>query len=159
WLDAFAKDRFGQDHLARFGVLRDPRSDKTLSFSVTRRPAHYKSAPAMALVGHVTPATTWDDVMENIALWLARHMDNPQLIVWAARQGGHLAHRFASILRQRLDHLATLESAGEVAKIADIRAQAPSAIPRPPMRALWEIVLSGRNAIRPPHLNLYLWAE
>lgn len=67
WLEPLAEDRFRYEDLPRFRVPRDAKGDAKLTFSLTRRPAHYARAPRMQLVDGGGWNTGWDDVMGHLA--------------------------------------------------------------------------------------------
>ncbi|GFO57429.1 hypothetical protein GMSM_44360 [Geomonas sp. Red276] len=81
WLEAFSHDRYLHGDLQRFGV--PPRTDKDdkLRFSLIRRPAPYRLAPWMSLVSGGETGSEWDNVMSQLARWLVRHLNDPELIV------------------------------------------------------------------------------
>lgn len=99
WLEPLAATRFGDGDLARFGVQPDASEDDKLAFSLMCRPAPYARGPRMALVyrSHVG-ASHWDAVMHQLARWLIRHLDDPKLILWVAKQGGALHSDFAWLI-------------------------------------------------------------
>jgi len=158
WLfDAFTQDHFGHTDLRRFDVPPQDERDDKLAFSLTRRPAPYSRSPWMQLTPVGTGNTRWDDVMFNLARWLVRHLNDPALILWIAKQGGQLGSQWRWLVSRRLDELAELESAGKHADLAEIRANAPQAIPSTTMRRLWQLVLSGRVKGHHHDLDLYQW--
>lgn len=158
WLfDAFMQDHFRHEDLRRFDVPpREPCDDK-LTFSLARRPAPYVRAPWMQLTCAGTGNTRWDDIMFNLARWLLRHLNDPALILWVAKQGGQLGSQWHWLISRRLDELADLESAEKHAELAEIRANAPKAIPSAVMRRLWQLLLSGRVKGHQRDLDLYQW--
>ncbi len=159
WLDVFAQARYGHGDLARFGVPPDAVVEEKLRFSLIRRPAPYARAPWMTLASGGAAGSTLDGVMFNLARWLARHLDDPKLILWLAQGGGQLHDDMARLIGARLDTFARLKREGDTDELARIRAQAPNAIPRPSLRALWRLLLSGRVK-SPGHApNLYAWND
>jgi hypothetical protein len=157
WLEPLSQDRFRYEDLPRFRVPRDAKRDDALTFSLTRRPAHYARAPRMQLVNSFGSSTEWDEVMEHLGRWLSRHLDDPQLLVWIARRGGRLHPRFADLIRGRLDFLEDLELSLNHDQIAEIQANAPNATPRPAVRELWELVLAGKVGAAPRSRGIYGW--
>ena len=91
--------------------------------------------------------------MFHLARWLTRHLDDPKLILWLAKRGGWLHREFVERIESRLDQIDTLEREDKTAEFADIRANAPQAIPRTAMRTLWRLLLTGR--VRSPSSSLY----
>lgn len=158
WLfDAFTQDHFGHIDLRRFDVPPQDERDEKLAFSLARRPAPYSHAPWMQLTSVGTGNTRWDDVMFNLARWLVRHLNDPALILWVAKNGGQPGSQWHWLIGRRLDELTELESAGKHAELAEIRANAPQAIPSPTMRRLWQLLLSGRVKGHQHDLDLYQW--
>lgn len=47
-------------------------------------------AARMALVDRGGIGIHWDDIMYHLSEWLIRHLDVPKLIIWLAKNGGHL---------------------------------------------------------------------
>ena len=78
-----------------------------------------------------------DKVMFELARWLARHIDNPKLILWVAQKGGMPHTQFAWLIAKELE------------------AHPPSQ----PMQTLWQLVLSGRLHSRAPRSDLYDWRK
>ena len=86
-----------------------------------------------------------DDVMYRIACWLARHLDNPKLLLWIASHGGILRSGFRLILSK---------------EIKERRKNGP-ALPDS-MRHLWRVVLAGRiqcQRNRNEDWDFYQWKE
>ncbi len=156
-LDAFAADRYGHTDLARFGVPPRDEADPKLRFSLIHRPAPYPLAPPMRLVAGGIAATQWDDVMFQLARWLVRHLNDPRLVLWIAERGGQLHEQWIRQIEHKLDELARLERDGKTSALEDIRAHAPDAIPGPPMRTLWRLLLGGRVKSPRREPDLYRW--
>ena len=156
-LEAFADDRFRQADLPRFNVPPHTEEDNKLTFSLVRRPAPYHLAPRMSLVSGGGINMGWDNVMFHLARWLTRHLNDPALVLWLAVRGGQLGDRWPWLIEHRLDELDRLERDGKVAELADIRANAPNAIPCPIMRRLWRLLLAGRVKAQRSEIDLYTW--
>lgn len=153
WLDEFASDRYRHRDLGRFGVPPLATEDRILAFSLVHRPAPYTLAPWMELLIQDSSGARWDEVMFHLARWLTRHLDDPKLVLWLARHGGWLHREFAEHIERRLHYIATLERENKTTDLADIRANAPRGIPRPGMRTLWRLLITGRA--RSPSSSLY----
>lgn len=156
WLEAFSEDRYQHGDLARFGVPPHGEREK-LSFSLIRRPPPYSHSPWMMLVSGGAMSSGWDDVMFHLARWLVRHLDDPALILWLAQNGGHLHTRLIWLVGEKLDTFVRLEREGNTEELARIRAQAPNGIPRPLLRILWRLFLTGRVKSPRRELDLYRW--
>src|SRR3954451_8742280 len=88
WLPHFCDDRFGHRDLPRFGVAPDGNVDPKLRFSVAHRPMPYNIAPRMSIVSDGSNPRPMDRVMSYLSVWLVRHLDDPELLLWLARRGG-----------------------------------------------------------------------
>lgn len=161
WLDVLSEERFSHDDLFRFGVQPNLKSDDTLKFSMTRRPAPYVHAPRMALMKDDFAWGRWDERMKHLGSWLTRHLDDPKLILWLSSQGGQPHYQFAWLLESKLEELDDLAQETNTEALEKIRAASPNAIPRPEMRTLWRLLLTGRlKANRHPLGNgLYDWLK
>jgi SIR2-like protein len=138
WLEPLLEDRFAHLDLVRFQVTPDRDLDKRLVFSLLHRPTPYKRASWMSLVQlDRWGAGQWDEVMFQLARWLARHLDDPKLLLWVTSRGGPLHPQFGAVVKERL------------AK------KPPSAV----MAMLWRLVLSGRIAYRTFDMSIYEFAE
>ena len=158
WLEPFSEARFRRVDLPRFGIL--PRADDSnVQFNLTDRPSPYHLAPRMRLVHDATKTTEWDDVMWHLARWLTRHLDNPDLLLRLAKRGGPMHRALAQLIMRSMDKLALLEDKGDSMALARIRAGAPNAIPRPRMRMLWRLLVSGQVHTPLDSLTLFDWTE
>ena len=160
WFEPLSENRFYQSDLNRFGVTPHRTVDSNLTYSLTRRPSPYDLAPWMALADTEQQGSSWDNVMQSLALWLTRHLDDPGLLLRLVKLGGQLHGGLARPIENRIDELTKLEHDGDSAELDRIRANAPNAIPRPEMRTLWSLLLAGRVKPRGPDLHdLYAWCE
>jgi hypothetical protein len=158
-LDAFSQERYQHGDLTRFGVPPSDEVDAKLRFSLVRRPAPYSLAAPMMLVSGGISASQWDAVMFQLARWLVRHLNDPQLIIWIAQQGGQLHDRWPWLIEDRLNEFARLEREGKASELDEVRSHAPNAIPGPLMRTLWHLLLSGRVKSPWRELDLYRWKD
>lgn len=157
WLEPLSEMRYSKSDLSRFGVPPKKSPDAQLIYSLINRPAPYDLAPWMSLVSTGGRGSHWDNVMSQLARWLLWHLDDPQLVLWLIRQNGELTDKLALLLRQRLEYIAGLESAGNSTQLERMRSISPGAIPRPAMRTLWELLLSGRASYGGQSVNFYDW--
>ena len=159
WLEPLSEERYRHPDLDRFGVPPQTSIDDKLTFSMTRRPSPYSLAPLMCLVDTGERSTRWDEVMRQLARWLIRHLDDPNLLLWLVKRGDQLHDNLISWIENRLDELAKLESEDNTIELARIRADAPNAIPSPLMRTLWRLLLSGRVKSKLQNFELYSWFD
>jgi hypothetical protein len=157
WLEPLSDDRYRHLDLSRFNVRPNVTPDPDLKFSLTQRPAPYELTPRMALVGWTTPSTDWDEVMRQLGVWLTRHLDDPKLLTWFVKSGAHLHRDMIWLIEKRLEEIAKMEREGKSAELAELRASAPRAVPRPAMRTLWRLFLTRFIKARRRHFDLYDW--
>jgi len=159
WLEPLSEDRYRHADLGRFGVPSGTPVDDKLNFSLTSRPSPYALAPLMCLVDAGARGSRWDEVMLQLARWLVRHLDDPALLLWLVKRGGQLHDNLIWRIERRLDELAKLEREGNTVELARIREAAPYAIPGPPMRTLWRLLLTGRVKSWLRDFDLYRWRD
>ncbi|RFO95486.1 hypothetical protein DIC66_17790 [Rhodoferax lacus] len=159
WLEPLSNERFLHADLARFGVVPAEVKDDKLAFSLLQRPTPYSLAPLMSLVGRGASGAKWDAVMHQLARWLTRHLDDSTLLIWMAKRGGQLHEEFVWLIERKLEELDKLERDSDTTKLQRIRFNAPSAVPRPMMRTLWRLLLTGRVRLARGSFDLYRWRE
>lgn len=159
WLEPLSDERYRHADLGRFGVPPSTSVDDKLTFSLWRRPSPYPLAPSMCIVDAGARGSRWDEVMRQLARWLIRHLDDPNLLLWLVKRGGQLHDDLVWSIDQRLDELARIEREGNTAKLAQIRENAPKAIPSPLMRILWRLLLTGRVRSLQRDFDLYRWSD
>lgn len=163
WLQPLCEDCYGQADLCRFGVSSQPDEEELPPFSLMHRPSPHTHAPPMGLIDtsaavSVPAGSQWDTIMHHLARWLTRHLDDPALLLWFAKRGGRLHHEFADLVEWRLQNLDGIERDDKADELSRIRRAAPRSIPRPAMRTLWRLLLSGRVGMeRRLSLNILLW--
>ncbi len=159
WLEAFSDSRYRHADLVRFGVPSHGKANDKLKFSLIHRPAPYTHSPWMSLFADNGREAAWDDVMFHLARWLTRHLNDPDLILWLAERGGQLHHRFILLIEDQLEHVTRLEREGKTAELKAICVNAFNAIPSPPMRTLWRLLLTGRVKSSGHNVDLYRWKK
>lgn len=158
WLEPLSQDSYGHTDLGRFDVPPQATVDDKLAYSLINRPAPYPLAPWMTVVdaGH---RSSWDMVMRHLASWLIRHLDDSKLLLWLIKQGGEPHSNLTGMIERRLDELNDLATSSNTTELERIRANAPTAIPRPAMRTLWRLFLNGQVKSRRRDFGLYSWKE
>lgn len=159
WLEPLSEERYRHADLDRFGVPPRTIVDDKLTFSLTRRPSPYPLAPSMCIVDAGARGSRWDEVMQQLARWLSRHLNDPALLLWLVKRGGQPHDDLVWWIEHRLDELAKFEREGNTAELARIREGAPNAIPGPLMRTLWRLLLTGRVKSWLRDFNLYRWRD
>ncbi|WP_078085309.1 anti-phage defense-associated sirtuin Dsr1 [Microbulbifer mangrovi] len=157
WLYDFAAPKFQLEDLPRYGVAIAAGSTLQDTFSLTLRPSPFDHAPWMRLVSHGVDRVRHDKVMVQLSRWLARHLGDPELLLWLVKNGAQLHTDFAWQIEHQLDKVAALEMPDKLDELQRTRKEAPNAIPSPSLRTLWRLLLSG--AIKSPRSSsdLYLW--
>jgi hypothetical protein len=157
WLHAFNNSRYNHSDLVGFGVTSDADIDKKLAFSLVHRPTPYRLSPWMSLVSSKNSVGRWDAVMNQMARWLTRHLNDPELVLWLAHAGGQLHEMFLHWVEQQLTAWAQLERDGKTAELDRIRANAPNAIPSKLMQIFWRLLLTGRVKSPGMAIGFYHW--
>ncbi|WP_299179337.1 anti-phage defense-associated sirtuin Dsr1 [uncultured Neptuniibacter sp.] len=157
WLDAFEDNRFGHHDLIRFGVQPDVNFDKKLSFSIARRPAPYSKSARMSLWREGFGCSDWDKVMHQIARWLVRHLNNPDLILWISKAGGRLNSNLERLVESHLSDIQKLKEPDGNSELKELLDHSPDAVPSPRQEILWDILLTGRIKSTWSSLSLYEW--
>ncbi|MFT5133170.1 MAG: hypothetical protein ACI9SC_001639 [Gammaproteobacteria bacterium] len=157
WLEAFSEHRYFHGDLHRFGVVPGRGEDDKLNFSLIQRPAPYQLAPWMKLVTSGVDHSQWDDVMQNLARWLVRYLNDPALVIWLAQRGGQLHNRWSVLIESQLNRICRFELEGNATELEAIRASSPMAIPCSHMRILWRLLLTGRLKSWWPDFDLFQW--
>ncbi|MDR2032695.1 MAG: SIR2 family protein, partial [Azoarcus sp.] len=166
-LGPLSEERYKHADLSRFGVPAQTPTDKDkyLKFSLIRRPSPYTRAPWMVITGARNRGSEWnewDETMFHLARWLTRHLDDPKLVWWLVERGCQLHPNLVELIDRRLNELARLESIGSASDKEELKRiceNAPNAIPRPVMRTLWRLLLTGRVYPGSSALNLYHWHD
>lgn len=158
WLEPMSDANFSYEDLGRFRVIPAPEKDENLKFSLIRRPYDYRIGPWHSLLWRDGPGA-WDEVTHQIARWLMRHLNDPELLIRVCQSGRSLSPQFSRLIEQTLDHQDSLYAKGDQDRLAEIRRSAPNAIPGSAMRTLWRFVLSGFMQRDDFHDNIYRWRD
>lgn len=137
WLAPLAEARYHAEDLVHFDVNPTGSKADKEQFSVLHRPASLRYATWMRLVGEPRGVRWLDPVLSPLAGWLAKHLNNPELLLWVAEEGGRLHPEFAERISGAFEDLGDKLS--------------------PPMRTLWGLALAGRLSIGRRRLDFYHW--
>jgi hypothetical protein len=159
WLEEFSKQRFGHHDLSRFGISSRQKLDKKLKFSMLCRPASYQHTPRMSLTFNGMGGSDWDSIMFHLASWLLRHLNDPQLLLWIVHNGGQLQNQLVLMIESKLDEFAKLEKESNTFELDRINYSSPNAIPCPPMRILWNLILTGRVKFFQDEISFDRWKK
>lgn len=158
WLfDVFTENQFKHADLSRFKVPPNTDIDDKLRFGLIHRPAPYTRAPWMSLVLDGITSSELDKVMFQLARWLVRHLNDPKLVIWVAKQGGQIHEQWRWLIEQQIDRFADLERENKTSELEEIHRNAPNAIPDPFKRKLWQLILCGRVKSWRHEQNYYSW--
>lgn len=158
WLTkAIAQERYSHGDLARFDVTPCVDIDENLQFSLIKRPSPYQLSPWMAVISSAGTDSAWDRVMSQLAMWLVRHLNDPQLIYWIVSGGARLSRTFAWMVERQLEIVVKLERDGNTDELAKMREKAVNSIPSAPMRKVWSLLLSGRVKGLNQSTEIYGW--
>lgn len=103
WLiDVFSKNYFQSTDLARFGFINYACPCKDLKFSLVQRPATPCLSEPMRLVSSGETETKWDKVMDYLAEWIVRCLDDHRLLIWFIQQGGKLHYKLKEKIQKEL---------------------------------------------------------
>lgn len=158
WLfAAFAENRFKWEALARFGVVAGGDAESGGPFSLIRRPASCGFSENMSLVSGDRYGTRWDKIMRHIGRWLCRHLNDPRLLIWIAREGGAVHDEWARQIEEELAEIDSLEEEGKTEELRELVCKSPNGVPGPLMRRLWGLVLAGRIKSRWSQPDFFSW--
>ncbi len=159
WIEPFSDARYQHQDLSRFGIQPFAEIDEELRFSVISRPAPYRLAPWMGLTLRGNQGSGWDPVMDQIARWLCRHLNDPELVLWLVKQGGVANQALIRVIEQKLNEISQLERDGNSEKLEEFRTNAPNSIPSALMRTLWRLLILGRVKSPFRDYDLYHWKD
>ena len=158
WLEAFADNRFGHDHLPRFEVTPHSQPNAKLRFSLIDRPPPYNRAPRMQLVSMGCEDAQWDDVMFYLARWLLRHVNDPALVLWVAEQGDRLTNEFSRLLRIELERSQHQHPQTDLDAVLEGSERLRTEV-APRMQCLWNLLLAGRMRSSWRERDIYGWTH
>jgi SIR2-like domain len=159
WLEEFNKQCFSQNDLSRFGIYPLRKPDEKLKFSLLCRPVSYQHSPRMSLTFNGMGGSDWDSTMFYLASWLLRHLNDPKLLLWIVQNGGQLQNQLVLMIESKLDEFAKLEKESNTVELDRINYSSPNAIPCPPMRILWNLILTGRVKFFQDEISFDRWKE
>lgn len=157
WLDAFSSRRYRSEDLYRFGISPIRNGPKDIEFSLVQRPSSYIYSKWMSLVSHNYYSSRLDIIMEHLAIWLCRHLNNPRLVLWIATNGGKLHDDWAWKIERKLIEIYAIEKSGNTESIELLRSESPDMVPSLPMRKLWRLILDGHVKGSTDGLLLHDW--
>ena len=128
WLKPLCEEHYNRTGLERSGI---PTSDNFMirgKFSLLLSPSK------------------WDEVTQQLARWLTRHLNNPKLLLQMANLGNSLHHNLVAQIKSRLDELSKLKCDGNATKLERTLSDIPEeiAFSLTQMQTLWRLLLTGR---------------
>lgn len=141
WLfKVFSVNQFGTSDLAKFEVKHVPNA-VIEDFSFLNRPARYDKAKRMSLFVSEGSDTMWDDIMNSMAEWLTRHLNDRRLFLWVITSGYKANRNFKAKLERTL---ATIhEPDGRNDAELELK-NAPQSKPDAMMQILWRLYLNDK---------------
>jgi len=141
WLFAFLKKKY-KPHEAPF-PCGSKLNQAANEYTILQRPyPETVPQPAMSIVKNEINWLENDRIMDSMAGWLARHVNNPDLIVWISQSGGQLHPRFQDKIIKKLYEI----EKNEQGEKDNYNKQRNKADERPDQRMLqlWALVLAGK---------------
>lgn len=158
WLKVLEEIELSAEDLSRYGVI-DKSLDVDKKYSLFKRPPKSSLAPPMALASHVYQETLWDDVMSNLAKWLIKHINNPELILFIVRQGGKLDPKLKHIILNEIKEQDRNRKKGNSQYFEQLNSHSPDRIVSNKMKPLWLVVLAGYTEQPNNIMGFYDWVE
>ena len=131
WLKPLCGEHYNRTDLDRFSISTRENFDIEGTFSLLHR---------------LSPSK-WDKVTWQLAHWLTRYLNDPNLLMWMVNCSGSLHHNLADLIESRLDKLSEPERADnrtDLKRIFSNEPNAPNAVPSLLMQTLWRLLLTGR---------------
>lgn len=154
WLTAFSKISYDSRLLELFGVPYK-NTDRDVEFSIVRRPTHPIESTWMSLVSKGQSYCPFDKIMNNLAIWLTKHLNDPELILWIVEQGGILHPTFSKLIEDKIEEIHNLDESNR----QEILTYSPNAIPSKYMEKLWLLIIGGYVKNSRSHFDFYYWKD
>jgi hypothetical protein len=158
WLYALADIELKKEDLVRFGIL-DNSIDDNVKFSLFNRPAKSSLTPNMALSTYQFTETRWDEVMIHLGNWLARHLNNPDLVLFILKQGGILNSQFHWKINSEIEKQKKKRAEADSDYFEDLNSASPDAVVSKEMFVVWSLVLGGYCETSSNSISLYSWLD
>jgi len=158
WLKVLSTIELKKEDLSRFGIFDNTFEDE-IKFNLFNRPAKSSLSPSMALSRHPFVETEWDDVMKNLGDWLARHLNNPDLVLFILKQGGILNSKFQWKINHEIEEQKKRQSNKDSIYFEKLKALSPDATVSNDMLVIWSLVLAGYCEQSSYTRNLYSWSD
>ena len=162
WLEKLNKKSYRHENLTMFGVSPKHEVDRETTFWFFDRPTPYYLAPSMSITATTHQPGKFDKVMRQMALWLARHLNDPKLILWLINQGPFIHPEFRKIIENQIEKLDALSKSNDNEKIeelARIKKYAPNAIPNQAMKIIWRLLLDRQVKFHNEEISIFRWIE
>jgi hypothetical protein len=139
WLEKFSVRNLDMDDLPRYGNYLSYSSFKDLKYSLIWRPAPIELASKMSLFGSSSTINDWDQVMDSIANWLMKYLQNDAFVLWVVSSQQGLHHSFVRKIRRELYNNKSQPQISASYK------------------ALWELIVEGRTSPSREDYSIYEW--
>ena len=156
WLKEFSAQRFAHEDLRSFGIHADTKQTKdNFTFSLIQRPSHSLVCDQKLVSCEGESEKSLDTISRNLAIWLTRHLNDPNLVYWISENGGHVHSTFARLLSDMLSLTYKLEKNPIKDKLEDYRQNYHNGVPSAAMRKIWNLILNGRLRTNAGHIGIF----
>ncbi len=154
WLEKLSEEIYDEKDLDQFNI--SSKQEIKFQFSLLQRPTPYYLPSLMAVVDSKASSRDWDLVMAQLARWMIRHLNDPNLFLWIIKQGCTLHKNFHQMIDTRLNELDDLKHNNKTDEIKLIQNNAPNAIPCKKTRIFWDLLLTDCIKCRPQIPDHYI---
>ncbi|MPM25113.1 hypothetical protein SDC9_71603 [bioreactor metagenome] len=160
WLHAFQNEKYAPQDLGLFGIKHTYSRKFEENYTFLKRPySDLEYPPTISLVSKEINLKDNQKVMRWIGCWLARHLNNPKLIVWVSECGGILHTDFKDIILQQLNRISKPTEVEKLSEFDKIMKESSDGTPDEAMMTLWELALSGKMIVHSEGIPLLRSAE
>lgn len=160
WLKPLSERLWLEPDAVGMGTRNDGGRVERDRYSALSHPTDASRAAPVSLVDRSRLPVSLDPVMRHLARWLARHVGEPDLVMWVVKQGGQLHPAFAHEIEEALIKKSSASDAGQdemAQQHAERVAATPSLDPR--LRQVWHLILAGRMYTGRDELGLIGWPK
>lgn len=146
WLNVLNEIKLDKSDLPRFGIV-DTSFKENFEFRLFSRPPKSAFSPNMSLASFSHDEVQWDKVMNFLGIWLVKHLDKPELVLFLCKQGGRLHSDLHWKINNELR--AHRKNSGDIL-CANLGEE---------MLTIWELILSGYCTNSSHRFSLYSWVD
>lgn len=157
WLLAFSEHGLQKDDLKSFDKDSSHYPfDAVPRSSLIDRPV-FPEQLSRTSFGGIVQDTDWDKVMYQIASWMMRHLNDPELVYWILNNANPMCSQLIQMINMELERLDNLHSNEETEELENIRKASPNRVPGKWMRMLWRLLLGGHVKTCRDSYDFYQW--